>query len=179
MGNGDNAFKVGMTPGLQEGRKRVAVRVQNLEERSRWYSGAGLYRPVHLVLTQPVAVATWGTTITTPKVSKESALVEVKTALRQPAKGNITITYDILTVDSLPIGISQEVTPFSDGTSVACMEVQSPRLWSPETHELYLLRTNVRKDGKLTAQTYTRFGIRSIAVTAENECQFNVEDWKV
>ena len=173
--NGYNAFNVDITPYLKEGKNMVAVRLQNLEESSRWYSGAGLYRPVHLVLTQPVAVATWGTTITTPKVSKESALVEVKTALRQPAKGNITITYDILTVDSLPIGISQEVTPFSNGTSVACMEVQSPRLWSPETPELYLLRTNVMKDGKLTDQTYTRFGIRSIAFTAENGFQLNGE----
>ena len=178
--NGYNAFNVDITPYLNEGNNVIAVRLQNLEESSRWYSGAGLYRPVHLVLTQPTAIKTWGTTVTTPKVTSESAVVEVKTALRQPTAGNnVTLVYDILNVDSLPLGINQQVVPFSDGTAIAHLEVAAPRLWSPESPELYILRTNVLKDGVLTDQVYTRFGIRTISFTAENGFQLNGETRKI
>ena len=48
-----NAFNVDITPYLNEGNNVIAVRLQNLEESSRWYSVSGLYRSVYLVLTQP------------------------------------------------------------------------------------------------------------------------------
>ena len=44
----------------------LAVVVQNLEPSSRWYSGSGITRHVHLTVTDPVHVARWGTFVTTP-----------------------------------------------------------------------------------------------------------------
>src|SRR5437763_2949243 len=47
----------------------LAVVVQNLEPSSRWYSGSGITRHVHLTATAPIHVARWGTFVTTPKLA--------------------------------------------------------------------------------------------------------------
>jgi len=44
----------------------IAVKVQNQLPSSRWYSGSGIYRHVHLVITDPVHVARHGIFVTTP-----------------------------------------------------------------------------------------------------------------
>ena len=49
---------------------------------SRWYTGAGIYRNVELIITDKLHVPIWGTYVTTPKVSKESAEVKIMTEVR-------------------------------------------------------------------------------------------------
>jgi len=49
---------------------------------SRWYSGSGIYRPVWLIVADPVHVAHWGVSVTTTQVSAESATVRIKTLER-------------------------------------------------------------------------------------------------
>ena len=46
----------------------IAVRADNSgQPASRWYTGAGIYRHVRLVTTEPVHFVNWGTFITTPR----------------------------------------------------------------------------------------------------------------
>src|SRR5947209_15766271 len=60
----------------------IAVRADtSAQPASRWYSGAGLYRHVRLVTTNPVHVEHWGTFVTTPRVTKEGATVRVESAV--------------------------------------------------------------------------------------------------
>ena len=60
--------------------------------------GPGLYRHVHLIVTQPVHVAQWGTYITTPTVTPGSAQVKVNTVLcnDSAAAANATLTTILL-----------------------------------------------------------------------------------
>ena len=66
---GYNAFHVDITPYLSRESNEISVRLQNLPESSRWYPGAGLFRNVRLIETNPVFVPVWGTRITTPYVT--------------------------------------------------------------------------------------------------------------
>lgn len=60
----------------------IAVRVDNSgQPASRWYSGAGIYRHVRLVVSDPVHVDHWGTIITTPQVSPGQATVHVRSTV--------------------------------------------------------------------------------------------------
>ena len=63
---GYNSFYVDVTDLLNKdgAPNTLAVRLENREESSRWYCGAGLYRNVHLVQTAPIHVSTWGTQVT-------------------------------------------------------------------------------------------------------------------
>ena len=81
---GYNSFEVDATPYLKAGRvNTLAVRLENETESSRWYPGAGLYRNVHLVVTDARAsIKTWGTWVSTREVSKDGkAGIEVRQEL--------------------------------------------------------------------------------------------------
>ncbi len=56
----------------------LAVKLSNKEFSSRWYPGAGLYRKVSVIVTNPISFEQWGTFITTPSISKDVATVTIK-----------------------------------------------------------------------------------------------------
>ena len=59
---GYNYYIVDATPYMKSGEaNQLAVRLENYNESSRWYPGAGLYRNVHLVVTEDAHVSDWGT----------------------------------------------------------------------------------------------------------------------
>ena len=74
-----------ITKYLKPGEKNtLAVRLENLPESSRWYPGAGLYRNVHLIVTEDAYIPVWGTYITTPSVNEKFAKVNVLTKVVLP-----------------------------------------------------------------------------------------------
>ena len=77
--NGYISFRYELTPFLNfSGQNTIAVKVDNsVQPNSRWYSGSGIYRNVWLVTTNKVAVDHWGTYVTTPEITSESAIVKV------------------------------------------------------------------------------------------------------
>jgi len=80
---GYSTFEFDLTPGLRAGAANtLAVRVYVPQPSSRWYSGAGIYRHVRLIATDPMHVAQWATFVTTPTVSTSSATVHVATTVQ-------------------------------------------------------------------------------------------------
>ena len=77
---GYNSFYLDIPAGvLRPGDNALEVSLENKEESSRWYPGAGLFRNVHLLQTAKVHVAVWGTYVTTPSVSADRASVSITT----------------------------------------------------------------------------------------------------
>ena len=75
---GYNSFWFDITPFIEAGKSNtLAVRLENMPESSRWYPGAGLYRNVHVVVTEDAYIPIWGTYITTPQVNDKFARVRV------------------------------------------------------------------------------------------------------
>ena len=63
---GYNTFRVDITSFVKPGENLLEVDLQNVEESSRWYPGAGIYRPVTLILTpQQARIDDWGITTKT------------------------------------------------------------------------------------------------------------------
>lgn len=56
----------------------LAVKVQNEDENSRWYSGSDIYRHVWLNFLNPVHFSQWGTLITTPEINTDKKIVNTK-----------------------------------------------------------------------------------------------------
>ncbi|HNW41990.1 MAG TPA: beta galactosidase jelly roll domain-containing protein, partial [Opitutaceae bacterium] len=75
---GYTSYQLDLTPYVRTGAENVlAIRLDNPDESSRWYPGAGLYRNVWLVKTGDVRIRHWGTFVTTPRITPAEALVNV------------------------------------------------------------------------------------------------------
>lgn len=173
---GYNTFDCYILPGLITGDSvDIDVFLENKPQQSRWYPGAGLYRNVHLVETNPIHIPTFGVLIRTPKISKEFAQVTIDVDLQDGVEpiGTQNTEYRVQT----DILFKGEVVATAEGQqSVA--EVLNPQLWSPESPNLYTARTRVQKGEEVVDEVETRFGIRSISYTPEGGFQLNGETRK-
>jgi beta-galactosidase len=72
------SFVYQLTPHLHPGANVLAVRVDNSQQpASRWYPGAGINRQVRLVTTGDAHIVPWGTVVTTPTITGNSADIHI------------------------------------------------------------------------------------------------------
>ena len=154
----------------------IDVYLENKPQQSRWYPGAGLYRNVHLVETDPIHIPTFGVLVRTPEVKKEQATVAIAVGVNEGVKelkSEGVKEYRVQT-DILYKGKVVATIEGQQGEA----EVKDPHLWSPETPHLYVARTRVSKYDQVLDEVETRFGIRSISYTPEHGFQLNGETRK-
>jgi beta-galactosidase len=72
-------FHYDLTPYLKFGEENIITVKTDNRLKSRWYAGSGIYRPVKLIITDKVFIPIWGTYVTTPDVTNDSADVVVVT----------------------------------------------------------------------------------------------------
>ena len=150
----------------------VAVKVDNIGRNSRWYSGSGIYRDVHLILTNPVHVGVWGAKITTPKIDANNALVdvEVTTDNENESAVNAEIICNIKDKDDLVVGTATNkvsIPARSEEISRSQITVGNPALWSLDSPNLYTAEIIVKVGNKTEDKYCHAFGIRSIQFSAE------------
>lgn len=137
-------FYVDCAPYLHAGENELRVIARNADQpNSRWYSGAGIYRPVQLWTARDAHIALNGVKIRT--LSLDPAVVEVR--VKTTAPGTVR-----LTVDDLP-AVQQE----SDGEAVFTLTLDNARLWTPETPNLYTCRVSFADD-----EVTETFGVRKV-----------------
>ena len=137
-------FYVDCAPYLHAGENELRVIARNADQpNSRWYSGAGIYRPVQLWTAGGAHIALNGVKIRT--LSLDPAVVEVR--VKTTAPGTVR-----LTVDDLP-AVQQE----SDGGAVFTLTLDNARFWTPETPNLYTCRVSFADD-----EVTETFGVRKV-----------------
>ena len=172
---GYNTFDCYILPDLIQGDSvDIDVYLENKPQQSRWYPGAGLYRHVHLVESNPIHIPTFGVLVRTSDVSQESATVLVDVDLQNGMDETNALREGI--------DVRTEILYLGEVVATICgqmgqAEVKQPQLWSPETPNLYIARTRVYErangEGKILDERETRFGIRSISYTPEHGFQLN------
>ena len=170
---GYNAFRVDITPFMKPGENQLDVDLLNIEESSRWYPGAGLYRPVKLVMTGKICLDEWGTFIRTLSADQNSAHVAVSSQI-QPATitPDLRIMVDIMDAQGKIVGQAESQLSVA-GAAELDFNITQPKLWSPESPYLYQVRTRLYDDGKLLDEITNKMGIRTISVTKEGGFQLN------
>ena len=175
---GYNAFRVDVTPFLHHPSPNthhldISVHLQNVEESSRWYPGAGLYRPVTLVLTQKTHIDDWSLFVRTMSIQDDKAELKVEGRVVNPDKnGSVQVT---LTDPDGQLAGSNSARMEADGKFYATFKVQNPKLWSPETPYLYQVKAEVDQKDVKTIKT----GIRTIRVSREGGFQLNGKTRKI
>lgn len=163
--------------GLMPGEHTLAVHLQNIEESSRWYPGAGLYRPVRLALSQSIGLKTWGTFARTTMlrgVSKDHSTadearltVSSEVRIEQPTQGRkFVVVNELIDAEGRRVASSHmDVNDSKMATNV--LVVEKPQLWSPEQPTLYTLVTRVVEGERVWDEQQQQVGIRSIEYTHE------------
>lgn len=164
----------------------LAVRTDTtVQPASRWYSGEGIYRHVRLVITDPVRVAQWGLTVTTPQVSAERAIVHVRTSVynSSPQARQLTVHVALLDpagheagaadVPAHAVGIG-ETEDFAAEIAVA-----KPQLWGLGEGQLYRAVATVRDGATVLDEDSASFGIREARFEAATGFWLNGKNLKL
>ena len=168
---GYNAFRVDVTRFLKAGKLDIGVHLNNREESSRWYPGAGLYRPVTLVLKQKTYIDDWSIYARTVEVKNGKAVVEVEAQVVNPVKGSAKM---MMTEPDGKTDTTGDIRIENDGKIYGRFVISNPRLWSPETPYLYKLKVQVFKGRhEILDSKEIKTGIRTISVSRENGFQLN------
>ena len=182
---GYTSFWYDITDHIKIGKSNVlAVKVRNEGENSRWYSGSGIYRHVWLKFLEPVHVAQWGTTITTPEINAGSAKVNIKTKVNNQSGDalKVKVITRILNAKGEESGKTESVqTIEKKGLSefIQDVTVTKPGLWSVDSPELYMAINEVYVADQLVDRVETKFGIRTIQFDVEKGFQLNGKSLKL
>jgi beta-galactosidase len=164
----------------------LAVRADNSgQPASRWYTGAGIYRHVRLVATNPVHFVKWGTHITTPRITPTQAAIRVQGTIVNQSEKPREVALQISMVS--PTGKSEKTIKakpqmIAAGGTVNFQEdlvVSNPRLWQLDRPELYKADLVVRSANVLLDDERVPFGIRDARFSAETGFWLNGKNVKI
>ena len=174
------SWQVDLTPYYKPGTDNVlAIRLDNPPDSSRWYPGGGIYRHMWLEKTAPIHVAHWGAFVTTPVITAEQAMVDVKVTVENPTpdKATVQITTELYELDASghktgPAVAKAErsrpawMAPGQPAMLAQSLSVPQPKLWSLRSPQRYVAVTTVWLGEQPTDTCETAFGIRTIAFSS-------------
>ncbi len=183
--NGYVSFMYDITQHVKPGEKNiVTVRVDHsLDADSRWYTGSGIYRPVHLVVANPIHIGLWGVYCVAETDVAGKATLNVETSVENHSGQSIAIEVKQELIDptgkTVAVSSSEQDIPERDGAIRQSIRIEHPELWSIDAPNLYSLKTTVSVAGKVVDETTTRIGIRFLKFDPDKGFALNGEWMKV
>jgi len=179
------SFSYDLTPYLSyKGENILAVKVDNSKQpNARWYTGSGIYRHVWLVKTGKLHVARHGIYATTPVVSAESAMVVIKSTIENEFEKDQQFNLineiwssknELVAKSEIPISLSGKQTEEIEQK----MTITNPKLWSPDTPNLYKLKTIVSSKSAHYDEIETNLGIRHFTFSPDSGFTLNGKSMK-
>ena len=133
----------------------LAVNVSNTPD-SHYYKGSGLYGDVWFTESKPVHIPRYGVFVTTPDLETTSAganpygNVQVQTQVTNETSAPTTATVRSTVTDAQgsQVATGQSASPLTIAagnvlTDTSTLQVVNPKLWSPDSPNLYSVRTDV------------------------------------
>lgn len=145
---------------------------------SRWYTGAGIYRDVHLIVKDQVRVAVDGLRATTPDIDSERAVVAVEALVENG--GSTSVTAILTTVVTAPDG--REVArgrapitllPGESDRARTRLYVHAPELWDVDSPSLYSVCSELAVNGIVKDIERVPLGIRTLQLDPQNGLRIN------
>lgn len=184
--SGYNSFEVDITDYIAwEEDNVLAVHIDAVSQHEGWwYEGAGIYRPVWLIKTEPVSVDLWGiyvhpewgendqwntpVEITVRNDSFETAVIEAETTLRSPDGAVIAAKRS-----SLEIPLREK------GTVLHEIPVFNPLRWDIDSPKRYYAEVKLYQNGELIDQVTERYGYRTIRFDSKEGFFLNERNVKI
>ena len=172
---GYNSFRIDITQFVKAGDNLLEVSLKNMEESSRWYPGAGLYRPVTLQLTNNTHIDDWGVTVRTIEVHQrrnDMATLKVEVPIAGYEQG-VTVGLSLLDAEGKVVTNLNNPSTMRGGIANATFQIPNAKLWSPESPYLYRLNARVYKNNQCIDEKTIKVGIRTVQVSKEKGFQLN------
>jgi len=153
------------------GANYLVVRVDATETEGWFYEGAGIYRHVWLVKTDPLHVAQWGTYVVSD-VQGASAILSISTDIENDGDSETSCFVESTVTDSegrrfgTARSSREQIAAGGRYTAQVQIHVNHVALWSVENPQLYKLRTRVQTDSGVVDEYENVFGIRTIQLDA-------------
>jgi beta-galactosidase len=164
-----NSFHMDITPYITYGDKlnTIAVHIDNKDLEGWWYEGGGIYRNVHLIITDKIAIDVYGTYVNPECNNKNDiwALPIETTISNLEEETKVIIKNSVFDENEINVASIEEDQILSNGvdTHKSKLVIKNPNKWSLDSPTLYSLRTKICKtDGKVLDEYTTKFGFRSI-----------------
>ena len=184
---GYSSFEYDLTPYAKFGSASnvIAVRVNNNQPTSRWYSGSGIYRNVWLTVVNPVHVTNSGVFVSTPTVSSSSASVSVSSEVQNQSTTSQSVTVTTTVFDPGGASVASDTSPASNvganatATVSQSLMVTNPQLWSTISPNLYQVKVELNAGGA-TVDTYLApLGIRTATFSSTGGFSLNGQNTKL
>src|SRR5579859_5966541 len=171
--NGYAPFRFDLTDFIAYGAKNfIVVRVDASFGDGWFYEGAGIYRHVWLTKTGSIHLEQWESYVRADVTGSASTLsfgAIVKNRDAHPA--DPLVHWQILDADGRTVAVAeappQSIAPDGSATYTASATLASPKLWSPESPNLYTAIVTVAAAGRTHDAERISFGVRSIAFDAD------------
>ena len=163
----------------QDNEIRVVAKA-GMEKTSRWYSGGGIYRNVHLYVADPLHIAMNGLRITTPAIGDDAAQAVVDVTVENTGRSvrRLVIRTEVLDAEGRVVDtVESPMTAYSATTNRQRerMTLPQPRLWNCETPYLYQCRVTLLEAGEPVDQSQSAFGVRRLQLDVAHGLRINGE----
>jgi beta-galactosidase len=172
---GYTSFRYDITSNVKFGTADNVIAVKtdtSLQPSSRFYAGAGIYRHVRLLATNPVHIDQWATYVSTPAPTTTAATVKVTTTVVNSGSASASVSVQGIVSDPsgkalAPVSAAAQTIAAGASANFAFdVPVSNPQLWDLKTPNMYQLVTNVQVGGATVDDDVTPFGIREIKYNA-------------
>ena len=181
--NGYISFYYDITPYLKKKGNVIAVKVDHSKPLTgRWYTGSGIYRPVHLLVHHHTHIEPWGVFFNTPDVSKEKATWKVDVEFINSTGKAVKIKTELLDKSGKVVASDEkQAAQNSKGKQQLSLsaDVKNPQLWSTDKPYVYTLRSTLYENGKKVDVNEQLVGIRKLSFSATEGFKLNDVPMKI
>ena len=182
--NGYMNFVLPLDEALFYGRENtLTVKTRTMQD-SRWYSGAGIYRNVNLLLGGECCVTPYGLRVTVKETDEAGALLEVASELHNAGRYGRTVQVHTTLLNPAGEIVAQDcdpVTVFSGEQETLKLRFYLPEAerWEPDAPLLYHAKIEVYDGDKLLDGAGTTFGIRTLTLNPQHGLCINGKSVKL
>ena len=174
-----NTFEIDISDYVYYDKENViAVYVNTDGFEGWWYQGGGIYRDVHLTVTEPVAIDLWGVYAPCKKLDDNYWQIDFETTVVNTDYENKKVTLESRVIgadgSALAVGTGEGTVGLRDkGVIKYSTEVNNPLLWDCDNPNLYTVKTVLKLNGEETDENTTRIGFRTVEISADKGLLLN------
>lgn len=174
-----NTFEVDISDNVYYEKENVIAIYVNTEEfEGWWYQGGGIYRDVHLTITEPVCIDLWGVYAPYKKLNDTDWQIDYETTVLNTDYENCAVTVESSLIDkdgnTVAVANGEGSISKRNKTNITYFAtVKNPLLWDCDNPNLYTVKTVLKMNGEIIDENTIRIGFRTIEITVDKGLLLN------